>query len=103
MLIFDSEVIHNKTEGDGTGFVAEEAGSGGFDKVIRQEKLDKTKIRQFASLFQTVQGFVHPKEDKTLAVSVELDKGKKTKARDNRIRVSVEIDFEKLRERVVGS
>jgi hypothetical protein len=35
MLIFDSEVIDNKTKGDGTSLVAKEAGSGGFDKVIR--------------------------------------------------------------------
>ncbi len=60
MLIFDSEVIDNKTEGDGTGFVAKKAGSGSFDKVIRREKLDKADVGQFPSLFQTVQGFVNP-------------------------------------------
>jgi hypothetical protein len=35
MLLVYSEVIYNKAKGDGTGLVAKEAGSGGFDKVIR--------------------------------------------------------------------
>jgi hypothetical protein len=60
MLIFDSEIIYNKAKGDGTGLVMEEAGSGGFDKIVRREKLDKTEVKQFPSLFQTVQGFVNP-------------------------------------------
>ncbi len=44
MLIFDSEAIYNKAEGDGTGLVAKEAGSGSFDKVIRREKLDEADV-----------------------------------------------------------
>jgi hypothetical protein len=35
MLIFDSEVIDNKAKSDGTGLVTEEAGSGGFNEIIR--------------------------------------------------------------------
>ena len=65
--------------------------------------MDKTKVGQFPSLFQTVQGFVNPKDNKNLAVSVEFEKGLKAKTSNNRGRVSSKINFEELGEGIVGA
>jgi hypothetical protein len=43
--VFNTEVVHDQTEGDGAGGVAKEARGRGLDKAERQEKFYKLQVR----------------------------------------------------------
>jgi hypothetical protein len=52
--VFNTEVVDNKTESDGTGGVAKETRSRGLDETARQEKFDKLHVRELTCLLETV-------------------------------------------------
>jgi hypothetical protein len=52
--VFNTEVVHNKTEGDGSGGVAKETRRRGLDEAERQEKFDKLQVRELTCFLETV-------------------------------------------------
>jgi hypothetical protein len=52
--VLNTEVVHNKTEGDGSGGVAKETRSRGLDEAERQEKFDKLQVRELTCFLETV-------------------------------------------------
>jgi hypothetical protein len=94
--VLNTEVVHNKTEGDRSGGVAKETWGRCLDETARQEKFDKLQVRELTCLLETVEGLVGAKDDVLLAMSVFLDEGVETEARQDFGRVRRNINFNEL-------
>ncbi len=86
--VFNTEVVHDKTKGDGACGVAKKAWGRGLDEAERQEKSDKLQVGKLTCFFETVESIVGAKENILLAVPISLDErggdGVETRLRENR-------------------
>ena len=94
--VFNTEVVHDKTKGDGAGGVAKKAWGRGLDETERQEKADKLQVGKLTCFFETVESLVGAKDDVLLVVPIGLDEGVEAEARQDFGRVRGNINFDEL-------
>ena len=97
LVVLNPKVIDDENKDNGTGDMTKETGGGGFIKPVLFEEADDTLVAQFSRLLKTVHGLLDPEKNISFSGSIDLDKGEKGKAREDCRRISVNVDFKKLR------
>ncbi len=96
-VILHSKVVDDENKTDRASKMAEQTGSGSFDKTKGRQERDKTTVTQLTGFLKTVHGLVDPEEAVPLAGRVDLEEGEERETGQDFRRIRVDIDFDKLR------